>query len=84
MSTPHRYLSPPDVAELLGINPGKVIAWIRSGELAATNVAASLAGRPRWRVSPADLAIFEARRSAVAPATRSRPRRKNAHVIEFF
>lgn len=34
------YLSPPEVADRLGINAGKVLAWIRSGELRATNVAA--------------------------------------------
>lgn len=85
MLTSTRYLTPPQVAELLGVNPGKVIGWIRGGELRATNVAAKLTGRPRWRISPGDLAIFEQRRSAIAPAPKSRPRRSSAAtVIEFF
>lgn len=78
-----RYRTPPEVADLLGINAGKVLAWIRSGELSAVNVAASTLGRPRWRISEADLAVFEQRRSAVAPQ-KARPRRKTVGVIQFF
>ena len=81
MST--RYLTPPQVADLLAVNPNKVLGFIRSGELRATNVAANLIGRPLWRISPADLAVFEQRRAAVAPA-KTRPRRKTVGVIEFF
>ena len=78
-----RYLTPPEVAEQFRVNSTKVLMWIRSGELRATNVAASLIGRPRWRISPSDIAVFEQRRSAVAP-TKTRPRRKSAGVIQFF
>ncbi len=78
-----RYRTPPDVAEQYGVNAGKVLGWIRTGELRATNVAANLLGRPRWRISPADLAVFEQRRSAITPP-KSRPRRKAVGVIEFF
>ena len=78
-----RYFTPPQIAERFGINAGKVGGWIRSGELPATNVAANLNGRPRWRISPADLAVFEHRRAAVVPP-KSRPRRRAADVIEFF
>ena len=81
MST--RYLTPPEVAEQFRVNSTKVLMWIRSGELRATNVAASLIGRPRWRISPADLAVFEQRRSAVAPQ-KARPRGKTVGVIQFF
>lgn len=79
-----RYLTPPEVAERYAVNATKVLGWISTGELRATNVAASLIGRPRWRISEADLAVFEQRRSAVAPPTNSRPRRKSVGVIEFF
>ena len=81
MST--RYLTPPEVADLFAVNASKVLGWIRAGELRATNVAASLIGRPRWRISPTDLAVFEQRRSAVAPQ-KARPRRKTVGVIQFF
>jgi len=78
-----RYFSPPQLAKRFGVNAGKVLGWIHSGELRAVNVAEKLTGRARWRISPADLAVFEQRRSAVAPP-RSRPRRKTVGVIEFF
>ena len=83
MHNAHRYLTPPQVADLYAVNDGKVRDWIRTGELRATNVAASLIGRPRWRISPADLAVFEQRRSTAAPQ-KARPRRKTAGIIEFF
>ena len=81
MST--RYLTPPQVAEQLGVNASKILTWIRSGELTAINVAASLIGRPRWRISQADLAVFAQRRQAITPP-KSRPRRKTVGVIQFF
>lgn len=31
-----RYLTPPEVADLLAVNASKVLAWIRAGELRAT------------------------------------------------
>jgi excisionase family DNA binding protein len=77
------YLSPPEVARRFGVNADKVRTWIHSGELHAVNVAARAAGRPRWRISEADLAKFVAGRSAPPPALR-RHRRKDPDVIEFF
>ncbi len=82
MSTP-RYFSPPELAKLWGVNANKVLGFVRTGELRAVNVAASTLGRARWRISPSDIAVFEQRRSAVAPQ-KTRPRRKTAGVIEFF
>src|SRR5437660_5835359 len=47
-STPAKVkLTPPEVAKMWGITPEKVIAFIRSGELRAINVATRLGGRPR-------------------------------------
>jgi excisionase family DNA binding protein len=76
-------LTPPEVARHLRVNADKVLAWIRSGELRAVNVATGLAGRPRWRVSLADLKAFIARRSA-RPAPAPRRRKRPAEVIEYF
>ncbi len=80
-----RYLTPPQVAQRFGIDPSKVINWIRSGELHAINVSTSTGGRPRFRISPSDLAIFEAARSAapMPKITRCR-RRKQAGITEYF
>ena len=81
MST--RYLTPPEVAKRYGVNASKVLGFIHSGELRAVNVAASTLGRARWRISPSDIAVFEQRRSAVAPP-KTRPRQKSVGIIEFF
>ena len=78
-------LTPPQYAKKLGISPDKVLAWIRSGELRAINVAAKPGGRPRWRISEAAIEAFEARRSATPPTKPVRRRRRNpADVIEYF
>lgn len=83
-----RKLTPPQIAERLGVSPEKVIAWIRSGELKAVNVATKPNGRPRWAVDEADLAAFERRRSsgvlAPVPIAAARRRKADEDVIEFF
>ena len=75
---------PPQVAERFGVDPHKILGWIRRGELRAVNVATSTGGRPRFRISPADLAIFEASRAAGPQPKITRRRRKDPSVIEFF
>jgi len=77
------YLTPPAVAERFAVDAHKVLDWIKRGELRAIDVATTTAGRPRYRISPADLAAFEASRSAT-PQKVSRIRRKNPNVTEFF
>jgi hypothetical protein len=80
-----RYLTPPQLAERYGVDPNKVLGWIRRGELAAVNVATTTGGRPRWRVSPEALAAFEAARAAgPAPHITRIRRRKDPNVIEYF
>jgi hypothetical protein len=78
-------LTPPQVARRHGVSPDKVLGWIHSGELRAINVAARRGGRPRWRIDPADLVVFEQARSAV-PRAAARPKRRRqvAGVIEYF
>ena len=69
-----RKLTPPQIASQLGVAPEKVLTWIASGELRAINLATRPNNRPRWYVDIDDLADFERRRSAVAPAKPSRRR----------
>jgi hypothetical protein len=79
------FSTPPQLARQLGVKPDKVVAWIRSGELQAVNVAQSQDGRPRWRVSDEAWADFLARRScSPAPKPAPRRRRKAEHVIKFY
>lgn len=76
------YLTPPAVARMLAIRPAKVLRWISRGELRASNVADSLGGRPRWRVSADYLQAFLARRRAVPqPVATRRPCAEVPHYV---
>lgn len=82
---PTETLTPPQVAKRLRVSADKVLAWIRSGELRAVNVASPDAKRPRYRVTTEDLAYFEnlrAVRDQVRPS--SRHRSHDPGVKQFF
>ena len=68
-----RYLLPPEIATRLRVSPKKVLGWIRKGELRAINV--SNGNRPRYRIRPDDLDVFQKRRE-VQPPPRIRQRRR--------
>lgn len=82
----NKSLSVRQVCERLGVNATKVGLWIRSGELRALNVALHPGNKSRWRILPADLAAFEAARSAQPRAVPTTPRRRRADpgVTQFF
>ena len=67
-----RFLTPPEIADRLGVKSATVRGWITSGQLRAANLAAVGCSRPRFKVDPADLAVFLNRRAAgpVAKAPR--------------
>lgn len=77
-------LTPPALAREYGVSVDKVLAWIRSGELRAVNVATRPAGRPRWRIDPDDVAAFEARRTMHSHPRATRRRKRPAAVTEYF
>jgi hypothetical protein len=52
-----------------------VLAWIRSGELKASNL--SKGSRPRYRVTPDDLAAFLKSRQPEPPTPRQRKATSN-------
>jgi excisionase family DNA binding protein len=83
---PSRWLSPPQVAKQLGIDAAKVIRWIRAGELRAIDVAARRGGRPRWRISTADLEAFLRFRQSPAPvaAPTRQKRRMDSKITQYF
>ncbi len=84
VASPRCYLTPPAVAERLGVDPAKVLGWIRSGQLRATNLGDG-ALRPRYRISEADLSAFLSTRRAGPEPTISRVRRRrDPNVIQFF
>ena len=76
-------LTPPAIAKLLGVDVHRVLAWIRKGELLASNVGDG-AKRPRWRVMPGDLADFLRRRRATPAAKAARPRKKEQTWTSYF
>ena len=59
-----RNLTPKEYARELGVSENKVLAWIRSGQLKALNVASTLKNHPRWKITPEARAEFEAARTA--------------------
>ena len=78
-------LTPPQAAKRLGVSPDKIRAWIASGELVATNVAANGSSRPRWRIAEQDLVAFERRRQPEKPVPAKRKSRKaEGGVKEYF
>ncbi len=78
-------LTPPQLAKLWGVSPDKILTWIRSGELKATNIATDRSKRPRYLIDSKAIESFEVSRSVVPPlpTTRRKPKR-NSGVIEFF
>ncbi len=82
---PSAMLTPPEVAQQIGIDAEKVRTWIATGELRAVNIAERVSGRPRWRIRPDDLEAFlESRTAAPAAPARRRRHPKPKHVIQFF
>lgn len=78
------YLTARQYAQRLGIDVGKVLAWIHSGELRAVDVSQYRSGRPRWRIPVDAIAAFEQARSTRPAAKPGRRRRQQIAVKEFF
>lgn len=75
----------PQLAERWGVDPHKVVTFIRNGELRAFNIATVATGRPRFRISREAVLAFEEARAIPTPAPRPpRRRRPPPDVIEFY
>jgi hypothetical protein len=77
-----RWQSPPEIGRTLKVCPERIIKWIRSGALAAVNVADGHQ-RPRFRVSPEALAQFLASRSTT-PVPKAVRRKKPSVTRQFY
>jgi excisionase family DNA binding protein len=77
-------LSAPEVATLLGVDPSKIHAWIKAGELRGSNLAARRTGRPRWKVSREAIAEFLAAREERPRPKPVRKRKEERDVISFY
>ena len=84
LSLPAHGLTPRELARMLRVNPDKVRAWIKKGELKATNTAAALRGRPRWMILPDALAEFSRRRSSAPPPKPPRRKILRTDFIDFY
>lgn len=82
-----RYFTPPEIAERLLVSVKKILHWIDTGELLATNTATRRDGRPRWKISPEALQAFELARASratqAAPRQQTRRRSGSTDVIQF-
>ncbi|MGD0656114.1 MAG: helix-turn-helix domain-containing protein [Thermoguttaceae bacterium] len=78
-------ISPPELAKRWGLDPHKILTWIRAGELRAIDVCTRQGSRPRYAIDEADILAFENRRAVGGPPVKMpRRRKKDMHVIEFF
>ncbi|MBM4069106.1 MAG: DNA-binding protein [Planctomycetes bacterium] len=80
------YTTPPKFAKLLGVDADKILAFIRTGQLAAVNLAVNPQGKPRYRIALADAERFLQSRATTPPAAKPRRRRRTiaAPVKEYF
>ena len=58
-----QYLTPPEIAVILGVAHAKVLRWIESGELLAVDLSTSRNGRRRFKVARVEFERFLERRS---------------------
>lgn len=80
------FFTPDDLAKRWKCRAAHVRELIGQGKLVATNVALNpKGGKPRWRISPEAVEVFELLRSTAPAAVKQRaPRRKAEGIIEFF
>ena len=80
-------LKPREYAARCGVGVGKVLYWINTKQLRATNIATNKNGqRPRWLISEQHIQEFEMSRDSFRPKP-GRPRgrnRRQADIIEFI
>lgn len=83
--TEKEWLTPGEIARERRVSINKVLTWIHSGELTAVNYATHLNGeRPRYRISRAALAAFDAARCNVPPQPQPiRKRRPSVDVPRY-
>ena len=86
MNIEREFLTPPELGKELGTGSDKVLIWIQTGELEASNLATNPKGRPRWRISREAVKRFLQSRAATPPppTTSHRKRLASGQVTEFF
>jgi transposase len=72
-----------EVAGRYRVGVGRVLGWIRRGELRAINRRDARCGRPSWVIPPEALAAFERGRQAATPTPKP-VRRKKTCAIDYY
>lgn len=67
------FLTPPEIAVLLGVSHQKVLDWIDAGELPAVDLSAARQLRPRYKIRRTDYEAFLDRRATTATVPAHRP-----------
>jgi len=65
-------ITPRQLADRWQVDVAKIHRWIHSGELAALNLAARSAGKPRFRITHSAIADFEERRKVRGSSRRQK------------
>ena len=77
-----------DVAARLQVDANRVLDWIKAGRLLAIDVSEGTGGetgkRHRWRITPEDLAAFEASRKNQSTPKASRRHAKSGWTYQYF
>ena len=78
-------LRPPEIARRWGVSCDKILAFIRTGELRATNMVMPNRGqRPRYLIDVEDLKDFERRREVRPPPAPARRRRERLGEATYY
>lgn len=80
----NRSLTPPQLAGEWRVDVHRVLAWIKSGELRAANLATRLSGRPRYRISREDAEAFWHRRMVVPLPKAPKGVKTPAQVLQWL
>lgn len=72
-----------EVSRRYRVGVGRVLGWIRRGELRAINRRDIRCGRPSWIIPAEALAAFERGRQAATPAPKP-VRRKKTYAIDYY
>jgi len=79
-----RFFTVRDISESRAVSIDVVLAWIKSGQLRATDVSRAAGKKPRWRIAPSDLAAFEETRSSTPMPKPQRRRRKAETPVKEY
>jgi hypothetical protein len=73
-----------EVAALYVVTGGRVLNWIKSGQLRAIDVSEGTGKKHRWRITPEALAEFEATRTVIPLPRPGRRRAKSGWTYQYF